>query len=117
MKKVKFTLRTPAPHITYSDLATAARCTSMVKICDSGLERFYAWASESALEMSTPDLADFFCLLQEGKQVSTIHNYRSAMGAVHNTLVDDPMLEAVLPSVNSQDITSEFPNQLVLGNL
>ena len=69
---------------------------------DSRLSRFCQWCSEKEAtprSASLEQVSRFFkCLFDEGKQISTIKNYRSAIGAIHagfpdrSTLGDNPIL-------------------------
>lgn len=79
-----------------ADVAAGARRHSTTAIYDSRLQRFSTWAENngvSPMDASVDQLAEFFMVLyREGKQVSTIRNYRSAIAAVHNGFPDGSTL-------------------------
>ena len=70
-----------------ADLAAKSRRDTTIATYDSRLEKFYSWAkanSVNPVEAPVEDLCSFFVsLFDEGKQVSTIRNYRSAISAIH----------------------------------
>lgn len=70
-----------------ADLAAKSRRESTIATYDSRLEKYYSWAKANSVdpvEASVEDLCSFFVsLFDEGKQVSTIRNYRSAISAIH----------------------------------
>ncbi|KAJ8024145.1 hypothetical protein HOLleu_36791 [Holothuria leucospilota] len=75
-----------------ADLAAGARRRSTITTYDSRLEKFFDWAehhSVDPLEAPVNALCSFFVsLFDEGKQVSTIKNYRSAIASVHSGFSD-----------------------------
>lgn len=75
-----------------ADLAAGARRRSTITTYDSRLEKFFDWAehhSVDPLEAPVNALCSFFVsLFDEGKQVSTIKNYRSAIPSVHSGFSD-----------------------------
>ena len=79
-----------------AELATRARRGTTSKTYNSRLEKFFQWSashSKDPLEASVDDVCSFLILLfDEGKQVSTIRNYRSAISAVHKGFQDGSTL-------------------------
>ena len=79
-----------------AELATQARRGSTSKTYNSRLEKYFQWStslSKDPLEASVDDVCSFFIhLFDEGKQVSTIRNYRSAISAVHKGFQDGTTL-------------------------
>ncbi|KAJ8025959.1 Ribonuclease H2 subunit A [Holothuria leucospilota] len=75
-----------------ADLAAGARRRSTITTYDSRLEKFFDWAehhSVDPLEAPVNALCSFFVsLFDEGKQVSTIKIYRSAIASVHSGFSD-----------------------------
>ena len=75
-----------------AEVAAGSRRRSTLSTYDSRLARFRDWAADKnvdPLEASVEVLADFFLsLFNEGKQVSTIRNYRSAIALVHRGFPD-----------------------------
>ena len=75
-----------------ANLAASARRHSTTATYDSRLEKFFTWAenhSVDPLEAPVSSVCDFLVsLFDEGKQVSTIKNYRSAIAAVHSGFSD-----------------------------
>ncbi|PIK49494.1 hypothetical protein BSL78_13642 [Apostichopus japonicus] len=73
-------------------MAANARRRSTIATYDSRLRRFGGWCqTRQALptDASLTTVADFLLtLFQEGKQVSTIRNYRSAIAAIHRGFPD-----------------------------
>ena len=78
------------------DFAANARRGSTIKTYDSRLEKYYAWARSNTinpLEASVDQLGSFFIsLFDEGKQISTIRNYRSAIASIHQGFPDGSSL-------------------------
>lgn len=115
-----------------ADVAACSRRSSTIRTYDSRLERFRSWAQSNdidPLEASVGQVAEFFKLLfSEGKQVSTIRNYRSAIAAVHRGFGDGsfvgsndtlrhllrgmfnkrPMLKRLAPSWSINDVLSSL---------
>ena len=91
-------------------IAAGSRRRSTTATYDSRLQRFTSWAESNGvnpLEASVSQLADFFMTLyREGKQVSTIRNYRSAISAVHSGFSDGSTLGS--SSVISQLLRGMF---------
>ena len=79
-----------------ADVAFDARRSSTIRVYDSRLEKFFSWAASNTvhpLEASVQQMISFFLLLfSEGKQASTIRNYRSAVGAIHKGFPDGSTL-------------------------
>ena len=75
-----------------AELASHSRRKSTIATYDSRLEKFYSWSKDNAIdpvEASVDELCSFFvALFDEGKQVSTIRNYRSAIAAIHSGFQD-----------------------------
>ena len=73
-------------------MAAAARRPSTLRTYDSRLARFGEWCAEKAVAPRTASLARvsefLMALFNEGKQVNTIKNYRSAIAAVHGGFPD-----------------------------
>ncbi|KAJ8042119.1 NACHT domain- and WD repeat-containing protein 1 [Holothuria leucospilota] len=70
-----------------ASLAAGARRQSTSKTYDTRLEKFSSWADANAcnpLEATVNEVCSFLVsLFDEGKQVSTIRNYRSAIASIH----------------------------------
>ena len=77
-------------------IAADARRPSTRSTYDSRLQRFRQWAEErdiNPMEASLETVSDFFLtLFNEGKQVSTIRNYRSAIASIHSGFSDGSTL-------------------------
>lgn len=77
-------------------IASGSRRRSTLSTYDSRLIKFREWASSQNLDpMEAPveAIADFFVLLfNEGKQISTIRNYRSAIASIHKGFPDGSSL-------------------------
>ena len=77
-------------------IAAAARRPSTLHVYNSRVHRFQRWARETGinpLEASVGQVADFLMsLFNEGKQVRTIKNYRSAIASVHSGFQDGSTL-------------------------
>ena len=73
-------------------IASGSRRPSTVSTYDSRLVRFREWSIQkniNPLEAPVESIADFFVsLFNEGKQVSTIRNYRSAIASIHKGFAD-----------------------------
>ena len=75
-----------------ASIASQSRRRSTLSTYDSRLAKFREWSSEKNLnpmETSVKDIADFLTsLFNEGKQVATIRNYRSAIASIHKGFPD-----------------------------
>ena len=75
-----------------ASFAAGARRPSTVATYDSRLEKYYQWANDNSvnpLEASLEEVCSFLVsLFDEGRQISTIKNYRSALAAVHSGFED-----------------------------
>lgn len=75
-----------------AQIAANSRRASTVATYDSRLERYSKWAHDHSLDplgTSVDQVSEFFMsLYREGRQVSTIRNYRSALSAVHKGFPD-----------------------------
>ncbi|KAJ8028183.1 hypothetical protein HOLleu_30350 [Holothuria leucospilota] len=73
-------------------LASGSRRSSTVSTYNSRLSRFRTWCSErntDPMEASLESVADFLLhIFKEGKQVSTVKNYRSAISSIHEGFPD-----------------------------
>lgn len=73
-------------------LASGSRRSSTVSTYNSRLSRFRTWCSErntDPMEASLETVADFLLhIFKEGKQVSTVKNYRSAISSIHEGFPD-----------------------------
>ena len=88
------------------EIATNSRRTSTIRTYDSRLEKFFSWANDhnvNPMEASLTQISNFLVsLFQEGRQVSTIRNYRSALASVHkgfsdgSTISDNPAIGHLL---------------------
>lgn len=81
-----------------ADFAVLARRPSTSKTYNSRLSLFTEWSNSHSvdpLEASLDDLCSFLIyLFDNGKQVSTIRNYRSAIAAVHKGFPDGSTLSS-----------------------
>ena len=77
-------------------LAARSRRPSTLRTYDSRLSKFGEWCTESKITPSTSSVAEVASFLKlvfdEGKQVSTIKNYRSAIAAIHEGFPDGSTL-------------------------
>ena len=106
MEVVRDSLRAQGLPEDIASLAAGARRPSTFRTYDSRLSRFRKWCSEqqaSPTSASLVQVSQFFkCLFDEGKQVSTIKNYRSAIAAIHkgfsdgSALGDNPILAQLI---------------------
>ncbi|PIK33469.1 hypothetical protein BSL78_27421 [Apostichopus japonicus] len=106
VETLRLSLQTAGFPPEVADIAVDARRQSTVKTYDSRLHRYYVWAGDNAadpVEASVDQVAAFLLeLFREGKQISTIRNYRSAIAAVHSGFSDgssvgtNPVLRQVL---------------------
>ena len=93
-------------------LASGARRKSTIKTYDSRLEKFFSWAQDHSwnpMETTVDNLCSFFVFLfDEGRQVSTIKNYRSAIAAIHpgfsdgSTVSSNETISALLKGMFNQ---------------
>ena len=87
MEAVRVSLRAQGLSPDVASLAAGARRPSTYRSYDSRLSRFRKWCSERSVcptNASLEQVSSFFkCLFDEGKQVNTIKNFRSAIGAIH----------------------------------
>ena len=76
-----------------AELAAASRRNATIRTYDSRLARFRSWAGENSchpMDASVDQVAAFLVLLyEEGKQVSTVKNYRSAIASIHKGFDDN----------------------------
>lgn len=74
------------------EIATGSRRPATVRTYDSRLDKFRSWALDNnvdPMEATVDEVCSFFVsLFSEGRQVSTIRNYRSALGAIHKGFSD-----------------------------
>lgn len=79
-----------------ADLAVHSRRPSTIGVYDSRLEKYLSWAATHGcdpLEASVDDVCSFLVsLFEEGKQVSTVRNYRSAVASVHRGFPDGSVI-------------------------
>ena len=73
-------------------IASGARRPSTVSTYNSRLSKFKSWSTERGVDpVAAPvsSISEFLLMLfSEGKQVSTIRNYRSAISSIHNGFPD-----------------------------
>ena len=92
LEVVRDSLRAQGLPEDIASLAAGSRRPSTFRTYDSRLSRFRKWCSEnqaSPTSASLEQVSRFFkCLFDQGRQVSTIKNYRSAIAAVHKGFPD-----------------------------
>ena len=79
-----------------ADMAVRARRESTLRTYDSRLRRFDEWCQQRGFTCTSAPVTEVCSFLRllfdEGKQVSTIKNYRSAVAAVHEGFADGSRL-------------------------
>lgn len=92
METIRDTFRAGGLSTDAASLASHSRRPSTLKTYDSRVSRFIKWSLDRETDPTTASLAevsDFLTtLFQEGLQVSTVRNYRSAIAAVHKGFSD-----------------------------
>ena len=96
LESVRSSLRAQGVSEGVTALAAKARRPSTIRTCDSRLFRFREWCSEyevSATSASLERVSSFLKLLfDEGKSISSVRYYRSAIGAVLSGFPDGSSL-------------------------
>ena len=96
LESVRSSLRAQGVSEDVAALAAKARRPSTIRTYDSRLLRFREWCSGcevSATSASLERVSSFLKLLfDEGKSISTVRNYRSAIGAIHSGFPDGSSL-------------------------
>uniref|UniRef100_UPI0039810B61 site-specific integrase n=1 Tax=Salmonella sp. s55884 TaxID=3159683 RepID=UPI0039810B61 len=79
-----------------ANLAAESRRPSTIRTYNSRVTRFRDWCTPRKIPICSASIADIPSFLKhifdEGKQVSTIKNYRSAIAAIHTGFADGSFL-------------------------
>ncbi|WP_411025419.1 site-specific integrase, partial [Salmonella sp. s55004] len=96
MEIIRNNLRAEGVSDDVANLAAESRRPSTIRTYNSRVTRFSDWCTPRKIAISSATLAEVTSFLKhifdEGKQVSTIKNYRSAIAAIHSGFADGSSL-------------------------